>query len=109
MKSQLPPIIILCLLVGIAMMLMVCSGCMHTKGIKEMDVGIPALFQWEIEFNEDKDTSLDIIAPAIEDLPIAEVAGAVLPGGALGVGAGAGGVIAALSSLFLLKKKKKNV
>ena len=35
MKSQLPPIIILCLLVGIAMMLMVCSGCMHTKGIKE--------------------------------------------------------------------------
>ena len=35
-------------------------GCMSSKGVDEMSVSVPALFQFDMEFHEEEPTSLSI-------------------------------------------------
>ena len=35
-------------------------GCMSSKGVDEMSVSVPALFQFDMEFHEETPTSLSI-------------------------------------------------
>ena len=107
LRHQVGAILLALVLAGfMAALLLVSSGCVSTKGVQRMDMGIPAIFEWDIEFQDKGNTSMDIVTPALEDLPVAEVVGSIFPGAGVTMGIG-GGILAALSSVFLLKKKKK--
>jgi uncharacterized protein YegL len=91
----------------IMLLVLIFSGCMHGRNVKELNIAIPALFQYEMEFNEDRETALDVSAIPLDALPVEEIVPIFTNFKTLGIG---GGVIAALSSVLLfLKRKKKNV
>lgn len=35
-------------------------GCMSSRGVEEMSIGVPAVFQFEMEFNDEQPTSISV-------------------------------------------------
>lgn len=60
-REQLAAIAMACLLaIFIAICLLLQTGCMSSRGVDEMSVSVPALFQFDMEFHEEEPTSLSI-------------------------------------------------
>lgn len=60
-REQIAAMIMACLLaLFMGALLILQSGCMSSKGVEEMSIAVPALFQFEMEFNDETQTSLSV-------------------------------------------------
>lgn len=72
LREQIAAMVLACLLaLFIAICLLLQSGCMSSRGVEEMNFSIPAVFQFEMEFNDEQSTALDVGAPlGFDGLPL---------------------------------------
>tara|TARA_Y100000593_G_scaffold33336_1_gene65573 strand:- start:1614 stop:1871 length:258 start_codon:yes stop_codon:yes gene_type:complete len=48
------------LAVFLAALVLLQMGCMASRGVEEMSVSVPAVFQFEMEFNDEQPTSMNV-------------------------------------------------
>lgn len=71
MREQIAAILLACLLALFIGTCLLLSGCMSSRGVEEMNFSIPAVFQFEMEFNDEQSTALDVGAPlGFDGLPL---------------------------------------